>query len=1538
MNANLDKAVQSSLPPAPYVGMRPFDQGEKEIFKGRDEDVVLLSNKVFAARLTILYGPSGVGKSSLLRTLLIEQIEKQDARAIYFDEWRGENPTATLKSRLIDAATELGISDADKGAPSLAHLGHLVVNADGRTLVLILDQFEEFFTAHATGLEPLRTELSGLVRAQGLDVRILISLREEHFAALEPFRTGIPELFESTYRLEPLVPTCVREAIVGPAKEFGVTYEDGLVDELIKDLRGPRGATMPVRLAAEAEPPTDLPILQLVCQELWNKALAKGLRSIPQHLYNALGRRQGIVDAYLRRVMPSDWSGRQLTAELMRYLAPPDGHKVALSAKHLASVTELPLERVKSELERLSRSDVRVLRTRGYEQATLYELWHDSFVRILEPWRDDVLWRWRRWRWSVRVASTVALIALAIGGPLWWQDQRQLTQNVTDVWGDSHRTPGQKFDHVAYYLLWSRSGSRRFEILAKELIDHERDLPREYGVEQSGREFITIPRSDEEWPLELRYSESRRLDPYAFTIAWQMLAKDLVERGKIPSPLKIKLIADSTYPTTHVRLQGANIRPLELELEADEDKALITADKMAEPGTQFLQRFASQWQPFKVLKEDSSWFIVPRWSLPAWKASGASAMDGSGALAVRLAMQLVRDHPDALLTADAVELLLRKVGKEKPFAVAEARRVRGDRLTSDFQELARRRGALTGLPSLLDLLASHPDGSSAEIAAPVLEDLDSLSPALPRSLQGPPGVPSRDVGAKPEAGPEAQPIHRAYQEAAVWLRETEADFRVELGDSLAKSWVGAVRRLKRPLLELRLRVRDDVLRRFGITMPRIAFFVEDSDVPKDAFRIEVFHENKNNKRAAPMHVDPAGALERLRSSLLFRAEMHRAHLITNDTVEQELKQMNEGLRPWLMARYSLTDLKLILRGVIAPSQDEIDRRTHAWETGTLDQAFDVPRENTIRHPDRLLASLVFWSKVDGPSLRDLVRHLRATQQLEFSGAATTPTNPKIRDLVNQSLDALELGRVDEAEAGFARALKIDEEASVAAFLATYPQAVERSIRAKLFRSCQEFRKASLTDEERVDLEDLLAKKDLDHWSSALRRLRLCLLASYSNHHVGARRAVATDIVALSGAPSTWPADEAAWFGTQLLSSFDPLEQNKEITKTAFEYIRSALPALTVNGAAAVGMDVINMCREEGPKRWCWELLPMLVDASKDPQTPIAVADALAETGVRADAEQALRIADVGKSRLDDSGLSEKERVNWRDKADYALARAYLTLGRIGLPDAGKLGDAETLLLRLQSASALGGDPAADLVSLRLRQGRSAEADSLLEAAIKQWPDNNGLYAARLMLALSLGDKEAVSRTAAIANSKVVKDSSGRITMQTEWFALVAAVGLLMSEGEGSERAAREFLTTGHQAKPYVAMMLYWQMVGKSAQEAKQIIQRWWDDAEPESWRMRLREGDRTALREMLIGYYLQQVPRDEVFSDLEDQLRFDASDRRYVRMSREEMLCEAYLFDALLALADRDSARARASLERVSRTNQSQFVEYAMAKYLLQQM
>ena len=102
--------------------MRAFEKNDQAIFFGRKRDASLLRDKVFSARLTVVYGPSGVGKSSILHTLLIPYLEEEDARVIYFDNWTGANPLMTLKAALVAEAEKLQIPDPGAGAPDLSDL------------------------------------------------------------------------------------------------------------------------------------------------------------------------------------------------------------------------------------------------------------------------------------------------------------------------------------------------------------------------------------------------------------------------------------------------------------------------------------------------------------------------------------------------------------------------------------------------------------------------------------------------------------------------------------------------------------------------------------------------------------------------------------------------------------------------------------------------------------------------------------------------------------------------------------------------------------------------------------------------------------------------------------------------------------------------------------------------------------------------------------------------------------------------------------------------------------------------------------------------------------------------------------------------------------------------------------------------------------------------------------------------------------------------------------------------------------------------
>ena len=230
---------------------------------------------------------------------------------------------------------------------------------------------------HGKQLDPLRKELAALVRTSGLDVRVVLSLRQEFLATLEPFRNEILNLFQSTYLLDSLDDQGLRDAIEKPVEIFGGEYESELTNQLVADLR----ATEDRETVASSRAPVDLPMMQIVCGRLWQETLNRKQTTLTLALYKELGGADKILETYVRQVMPKRWSEQLLTAKLMRLLAPASGLKRPYSGKELAENDDLDQRRVCAELERLSAQ--RILRAREYHGQKLYELQHDAFVRFI---------------------------------------------------------------------------------------------------------------------------------------------------------------------------------------------------------------------------------------------------------------------------------------------------------------------------------------------------------------------------------------------------------------------------------------------------------------------------------------------------------------------------------------------------------------------------------------------------------------------------------------------------------------------------------------------------------------------------------------------------------------------------------------------------------------------------------------------------------------------------------------------------------------------------------------------------------------------------------------------------------------------------------------------------------------------------------------------------------------------------------------------------------------------------------------------------
>src|SRR4051794_17398709 len=133
-------SVVESQVVTPYKGLAPFEDSEVDalLFFGRERETEIVVANLLASKLTVLYGPSGVGKSSILRAGVARQLRETapDADIVVLDEWAAE-------PRLPDAFGET---------------------------FLILDQFEEYFLYHDEG--PLHDRLPELLALPNVHVLI----------------------------------------------------------------------------------------------------------------------------------------------------------------------------------------------------------------------------------------------------------------------------------------------------------------------------------------------------------------------------------------------------------------------------------------------------------------------------------------------------------------------------------------------------------------------------------------------------------------------------------------------------------------------------------------------------------------------------------------------------------------------------------------------------------------------------------------------------------------------------------------------------------------------------------------------------------------------------------------------------------------------------------------------------------------------------------------------------------------------------------------------------------------------------------------------------------------------------------------------------------------------------------------------------------------------------------------------------------------------------------------------------------------------
>lgn len=394
---------------SPYQGLVPFSEEDADFFFGREKETRLITANLFASPLTLLYGESGVGKTSVLRAGVVYQSrQRDDLLVVSCSAWQGE-PVGALKALIARAAARVRAESPPPtdSLPLGDYLADCVTRLD-RRLMIILDQFEEYFLYHPQD-DAFALQFPTVLARADLPVSFLICIREDSLAKLDRFEGRIPILFDNYLRIEHLDREAARAAIEKPIGRYNlspqadghrVTIESALVEAVLDQVKTGKVALSEVAKgvgrvegsATPAEGSVETPYLQLVMTRLWDEEAKAGSSALHLETLNRLGGAERIVRTHLDEAMsalPPD--EQKAAAGVFRYLVTPSGNKIAYSASDVAYLAGLTTNQLELVLEKLSGAQVRILRPvpppPGQPTALRYEIFHDVLASAVLDWR-----------------------------------------------------------------------------------------------------------------------------------------------------------------------------------------------------------------------------------------------------------------------------------------------------------------------------------------------------------------------------------------------------------------------------------------------------------------------------------------------------------------------------------------------------------------------------------------------------------------------------------------------------------------------------------------------------------------------------------------------------------------------------------------------------------------------------------------------------------------------------------------------------------------------------------------------------------------------------------------------------------------------------------------------------------------------------------------------------------------------------------------------------------------------------------------------
>jgi tetratricopeptide (TPR) repeat protein len=377
----------------PYVGLQAFDVDRATCFFGRSRESRELADLWRSNRLVVLYGPSGIGKTSLVRAGAVPRLRADRAdllpvgRAVPGSPLpapalTGHNPyTFALLSSWSPSDSPVRLVGMTISEFLLARPVKKDQSQDDVPVYAVIDQFEEVLISTSVWQEHADAFMTELSRATKdlPQLRLLISIREDVVAALLPHEGTLAGHARARMRLTPLNPEQALAAVVGPVAGSWRSFAPDAAESLIRDLRTIRirNALGEVRaVKTDAIEPWQL---QVACAALWDRLPPERAEiTVPDvHDFGDVG--LALMDLYQRAIARLVADFRVPEDELRRWVEESfitEHGTRAQAYEGLDQTRGLP-NQVPRMLE-----EHRVLRSELRSGARWFELQHD---RLIEP-------------------------------------------------------------------------------------------------------------------------------------------------------------------------------------------------------------------------------------------------------------------------------------------------------------------------------------------------------------------------------------------------------------------------------------------------------------------------------------------------------------------------------------------------------------------------------------------------------------------------------------------------------------------------------------------------------------------------------------------------------------------------------------------------------------------------------------------------------------------------------------------------------------------------------------------------------------------------------------------------------------------------------------------------------------------------------------------------------------------------------------------------------------------------------------------------